>query len=90
MPEGGEGPKSDSAIYQSIAAVPQRSDVEPVQGGTARLFYGPACEYLPRVRSFDYFSLTRDGFIPCCCLTLRLLQSRFGFARVRILSLPVV
>lgn len=45
VPEAGEGPKSDSAIYQSIAAVPQRSDVEPVQGGTARLFYGPACEY---------------------------------------------
>lgn len=45
VPENGEGPKSDSAIYQSIAAVPQRSDVEPVQGGTARLFYGPACEY---------------------------------------------
>lgn len=46
VPEVGDGPKSDSAIYQSIAAVPQRSDVEPVQGGTARLFYGPACEYL--------------------------------------------
>lgn len=44
VPEAGEGPKSDSAIYQSIAAVPQRSDVEPIQGGTARLFYGPACE----------------------------------------------
>ncbi|KAI3398056.1 hypothetical protein diail_9920 [Diaporthe ilicicola] len=45
IPESGEGPTSDSAIYQSIAAVPQRSDVEPVQGGTARLFYGPASQF---------------------------------------------